>query len=441
VHEALTVEWRGKSAHFEVIEMPVGDLYYNPATHRIRAQRSYDPVRDKALDADPWSGESQEYLESLLKALPADPLKTDPDFTALAESLKEYGQNEPGLITRDGILVNGNTRRAALKQEFGPTRTMRVAVLPESCTWADIADVEISLQMRKEHRRDYSYINHLLALDEMAAQGTALPAIATAFRTTVAACKRDQWVLGVIRSMVKRAEPSGWALPLVAFEDQTEKLRELHRKYVKESVGNPDKAELMLETRLAAIALDFSKTDVRLIESDFIDRYLAKALPEGLAADASAAAVKIPGLARSVKGPSDKVASARSMTDALLQAKAVRSAKVPAGSHEGARAERTLVTFKEAFEESLGFAGKDARVRKRKQAAPARLVDASQALDQCLTELVLSRASRSLDEEAFDEAAATFRQSLGKLAAEVKRTVAEPGDATAWLVGLLEERP
>ncbi|MFG1805433.1 transcriptional regulator [Streptomyces sp. NPDC049040] len=438
--ETLTIEWRGKPGHFDVIEMQVGDLYYNPATHRIRAQRSHDVGRDRLLDTEPWSDKSQEYLDLLLKALPSDPSRPDPEFLNLAESLRDYGQNDPGLITRDGVLVNGNTRRAALLQEFGPTRAMRVAVLPQSCDWSDIAAVELSLQLRKDHRRDYSYINRLLAIDEMAAQGTSLSAIATAFRSTVEACRRDQWVLSVIRTMIKRSEASGKALPLIAFEDHTEKLRELHRKYAKEAASNPDKAELMLESRLSAIALGFSKTDVRLIESDFQDRYLAKALPEGLQPKApTAGEVKIPGLARSVKGPSDRLASARAMTDALLQARALSSADVSLSSRDGVRAQNTLATYKDAFEESLEFAGKDARVRKRKQAAPARLADACQDIDQCVTDLVMSRSSRSLDEDAFDDAVAKLRKSLGKLAVEVKRTIPEPGDETSWLFGLLKE--
>src|SRR5437868_7667796 len=83
VLETVTVEWRGKSLHVEVIDMPVASLYYNPKTHRIRAQRTLDPVRDRELDQNPWSQGSQEYLDYLLKALPADPTKPDPEFQVL----------------------------------------------------------------------------------------------------------------------------------------------------------------------------------------------------------------------------------------------------------------------------------------------------------------------------------------------------------------------
>ncbi len=51
--ETTTVEWRGKQLSIPVITMPVRLLSYNPATHRVRVQRTLDPVRDKALDSAP----------------------------------------------------------------------------------------------------------------------------------------------------------------------------------------------------------------------------------------------------------------------------------------------------------------------------------------------------------------------------------------------------
>src|SRR5690606_24231814 len=65
--ETVTVDWNGQQAHVEVIDLPLSSLYYNPSTHRIRAQRSHDPVRDESLEKDPWSAESQDYLQFLLK--------------------------------------------------------------------------------------------------------------------------------------------------------------------------------------------------------------------------------------------------------------------------------------------------------------------------------------------------------------------------------------
>ena len=45
----VTVEWRGEQKHLSVISMPVDLLYLNPDTHRIRAQRTLDGDRARAV--------------------------------------------------------------------------------------------------------------------------------------------------------------------------------------------------------------------------------------------------------------------------------------------------------------------------------------------------------------------------------------------------------
>jgi len=442
VKETLTVEWRDpkQPLHVEVIDMPVARLFYNPGSHRIRAQRSHDPVRDRALNVDVWSDESQEYLEFLLKALPSDPAKPDPAFVELLESLREFHQTDPGLITRDGILVNGNTRRAALKK-LGAT-SIRVGVLPASCTWADIHAVELSLQLRKDHRRDYSYINNLLALEEQLATKHDLSAIAKEFRTTVPACERDLWILGQLHDLIARSRDGDFQLRLLDFEDAKEKLFELYRRYRKEHDKNKEDADALKEYRLAAITLNFAKTDVRHIEPDFQTRYLDRILPESLkmaAVPASPAAVAIPGLNRSVQASGSKVAGARALTDLLLKAKAVQAVGDHAPAGRLAEASKTISEAEEAFEEAIEFAGKDARIRKKRQAAPDRVLDACKDLEQCITDLVMARGSNSLDEEAYDEAVQQLRATLSKLAGESARSIKAPGDGVSWLIDAVAE--
>ncbi|GFH36330.1 transcriptional regulator [Streptomyces pacificus] len=432
--ETFTVEWRGGPEHLEVIQVPVGSLYYNPATHRIRAQAGHDPKQAEALADDPWSSDSQAYLDRLLQVLPADPARTDPEFDELMASLKEYGQTDPGLITHEGILVNGNTRRAALMQLFGPNHAMRVAVLPPSCDWQDIAAIELSLQLRKEHRRDYSYINRLLAVQELVDQGTPLAVIAATFRTTAERCRQDQWVLARIESLIERSKTADEQLSLVAFEDQAEKFRELHRAYAKQYAVNPEKAELLLENRLAAMLLGFAKTDVRFIDHDFRDRYLSKTLPDSEAPAEASAGVAIPGLGRAVKGPSASLGAAKALTDAVLHARAVSRPGSAAPPEAAAEAEKEVVRLRVAMDQAISDAGRDARIKKRKQAAPARLADAGRDIEQCVTDLVMSRAQRSLDEESFDDAVTDLRQKLEKLAIETRRTVQHPGDGVTWLL-------
>jgi ParB-like chromosome segregation protein Spo0J len=434
VPETLTVEFRGQPRHVEVIDMPVSDLYYNPGTHRIRAQRSHDPEQDRALQEDPWGEKSQGYLHALLMALPSDPDKQDPRFHDLMESLREHKQHEPGLITRDGVLVNGNTRRAALKT-LGVT-SIRVGVLPASTTWADIHAVELSLQLRPDRRREYSYINHLLALDEQLSFGRHISEVAKEFHTTSPACERDIWILNQLRDLVSRSEHGGRRLRLMDFEEAKEKLFELYRAYTKEHAKNKEQADLLKEARLVAIALDFSKTDVRFIGPKFHTQYLDQRLPESVkkATVAQApATVAIPGLNRTVQASGTGLATARALTDYVLKAKA---AKIGHGAHaspEAVEAVKTVDELKDVFEEAVVFAGKDVRLRKKRQAAPDRVTDACKSLEQCITDLVMARGNGSLDEGAFDDALLSLRTVLRRLGVEASKSIPLPDEGLAWL--------
>ncbi|MGW0892857.1 transcriptional regulator [Saccharopolyspora sp. NPDC002578] len=436
VRETVTVDWNQQPLHVEVLELPLGDLYFNPATHRIRAQRSHDPQRNQALDDDPFSESSQEYLKFLLQAEPANPGVRDPAFDNLKESLREFGQNDAGLITHHGIVVNGNTRAAALR-EIG-AQSMRVGILPESFTWADINAVELSLQLRPDERREYSYINRLLAMEEQAALGRTPETIAKEFRIRVNTLQQERWILGVIRELIERSKTEhGASLELIDFEDHQEKLKELHRAHAKLASSDPDRAEVFKETRLASIMLGFAKTDVRHIEDGgFPDTYLQEALPPGMnLRDSAEDSVSIPGLGMAIPGASAAVSSARALSDRVLQVKATaKAASAAVGEDEKKDAQAAFDQLKASFDNAIDKAGRDMRVRKRKQLAPARLVDACADIDQCVVDLVQARAARALDEEAFDDAVVKLRDSLRKLAQQAGRGISDPGDGVVWLL-------
>jgi hypothetical protein len=437
--ETVRVDWNGQSANVEVIDLPLDGLYLNPGTHRIRAQRSHNADSDEALDKDPWSRESQEYLTFLLQASPTDPNLRDPDFDKLMESLKQFGQNDPGLVTHQGVLVNGNTRAVALRKLSEPT--MRVGVLPESFTWADINAVELALQLRMDHRRDYTYINRLLAMEEQASLGRTPEQIAKDFRIQVKTYHQERWILSTIKELIDRSKSGGGVgLRLVDWEGAQERLKELHRLYVKLETTDQEQAEVLKEWRLAAILLDFSKTDVRHIDPDFLkEDYLAQTLPAPLKPEPSGAgsedAVSIPGLGLTVPGASSAVSEARALNDQILRAAAaVRSTGTGLADSDKEKKQAVLDDAKKAFDEAIEFAGRSARLRRRKQLAPARLAEASASIDQCVMDLVQARTSRSLDEEAFDEAVLKLRASMRKLAQQAGRGLPTPGDGVAWLL-------
>ncbi|MFE2315503.1 transcriptional regulator [Streptomyces sp. NPDC059441] len=436
----VTVEFRGEQKHLHVISMPVDMLYFNPATHRIRAQLTLDPKRKRILEDEPWGEEAQSYLHDLLRCNPSNPNQTDPDYTALQEELED-GQREPGIITPDGILVDGNTRCAALRDLGEPH--IRVGILPEDTSYLDINSVELSLQLRRDKRRPYTYINRLIAIEDELGGGRREEDVARDFNIKTSTLHQDRWVYQLINEAIDRSKTAGdAALRLVDFEEQQEKLRELYRDFTKLAKTDPDAAEQLKESRLAMVVLNYPKTTVRLAESDFHTRYLDERLPEELRPAAQeSSAVAIPGLPGvEVQDGTAAVKTTRALTDVLLQARAASQASGRLDDASIAAADKIVKSARKTFDVAVKLAGQNAELKKRQIAVPERLTDAADHVEQCAKEFADAKAKRALDEDAFDDALITLRASLARLAKLAGRTFSSPGDGVAWLLDATREK-
>jgi hypothetical protein len=435
----VTVDWRGEQRHLYVISMPVDMLYYNPYTHRIRAQRTFDPERNRILEEDPWSDEAQAYLADLLRRRPSNPNHTDPDYLALVRELEEFGQREPGIISPDGIIVDGNTRCVALRKLGIPN--MRVGVLPSDTTLQDITSVELALQLRRDRRREYSYINRLIAIEEQLANGRSEEAVARDFNIRVKTLRQDRWVYALIREAIERSRTeNGAQLRLVDFEEHQEKLRELQRDYAKKAATDPEAAERLKEARLAMVILNLPKTSLRYAEEDFHSRYLDERLPDELRDidQEDVGSVAIPGLP-GVSVPDTKAwaKAEKALTDKLLQAYATINRDPSAADAESASA--LITKARDSFDLAVRLAGQNAQLRKRQVAVQERLSEAAEFIKQCATEYAEAKAKRALDEEAFDEALIQLRESLARLARQASRSAHEPGEGVKWLLETTRE--
>jgi hypothetical protein len=162
-HEVVRVPWSGgEPRHCKVITISADEVLLNPHSHRLRAQLQDDPE---------WSELSKEPLgEAAQRALARHirDSRTEDSFAALKESLLREGQTHPGVMTHKGVLVNANTRSVAIREFEDPARRfLRVAVLPEAAQPAQLALLELHLQMQKELKEDYSLTNELLFVEEM----------------------------------------------------------------------------------------------------------------------------------------------------------------------------------------------------------------------------------------------------------------------------------
>ncbi|MGA5305395.1 transcriptional regulator [Nucisporomicrobium flavum] len=441
----VSVEWRGEQKHLYVISMPVDMLYLNPDTHRIRAQRTLDPAQNEILESEPWSAPAQEYLQQLLTRNPSNPAQADPDYLTLCDELDVFGQREPGIISPDGIVVDGNTRCVALR-ELGKA-DIRVGVLPGDTSRRDINNVELNLQLRRDKRREYSYINRLIAIEEELGRGRREEDVARDFNIKTPTLQKDRWVFQMIKDAIERSATDGGAqLRLIDFEDHQEKLREIYRDYSKLAAINPEAAERLKESRLAMVILNYAKTTLRLVEEDFHKRYLDEILTPDLhkAVDDeqlnAPEATQIPGLPGVVVPPaSEDEKDARAYTDALLKAKAATQSREKLDPEVVSKAEKILSSARDATDRAAKLAGQNAQLLQKQTAVPERLTDAADDVRQCAVEFAQAKAKQALDEDAFDDALLTLRESLVRLARQAGRTFDSPGDGVAWLLQATKE--
>lgn len=431
----LTIEWRGQQLVIPVISMPLSVLKYNPDTHRIRAQRTLDVERDKHLSDEPYGDEGQNYLHYLLMGAPTDPTAADPDFLTLKEDLQQYGQTDPGIITLAGVLINGNTRAAALR-DLGEDN-IRVGVLPQDAAAEDTEAVERELQLRREHKRDYSFMNNLLAIDERRERGAAPEKILSEFRIRQKTLDMNTWILGAIKEVIERSkvdlsDGEESRLRLIDFERHQGKLEELYRAYTELKKKDPDEAEALREQRLLAIALDRSKTDVRLIGAGFAKEYMPELVPDSAPKSADRT---IPGTSIKAPQPVPEVASLKTLTDNILKARVIEAAGTTAPADMLSEASQALAEVRDKLTNGIVKADVKAKQRKRKTAAVERLSDANEDLELTLEAIAQARQSQNFDPDDLDEALLRIRENLRKLARDASRGVDETsmGDGLCWL--------
>jgi len=155
---------KGQPKHLQVYRVPIKYLIYNIRNGRF-ASELLAKESELKRKLDPGTPEDAKIIQKLLLEL--SPNETD----ALKADLRQNGQLDPGVITKDGAVINANRRMAILSALYEETHDpkfeyLRVARLPKDVDEKDIWRMEAGLQFAKEFRLDYSPINELLKLKE-----------------------------------------------------------------------------------------------------------------------------------------------------------------------------------------------------------------------------------------------------------------------------------
>lgn len=149
--------FRDQPTSLPVVRLPLHVPVYRMENFRTFSDQAEHIAHD-GLAADYFKkGQEKESVQQVQHEILAKlAAKGTSSVVPIIDVLKKEGQRERILITRAGVVVNGNRRLAAMR-ELG-LDFVNCAVLPEDAQPEDILAIEATLQARPETRLDYDWI-------------------------------------------------------------------------------------------------------------------------------------------------------------------------------------------------------------------------------------------------------------------------------------------
>jgi len=169
----------------KVYDLPRHLLRLNPENGRFKAE--LDIIRDerksagKPLELDPDDDDDVKTIRDMIKGIHPKNAERENAFKKLYDNIYEVsqktgtnGQEVPGLITSDGILVNGNRRDTVMEELTETTKkkkgeplkynSIRVGILDKGVSTYDLWKNEAKEQISQESREEYDYVNSALEI-------------------------------------------------------------------------------------------------------------------------------------------------------------------------------------------------------------------------------------------------------------------------------------
>jgi len=155
----------GKIEHFQGYRLPRELIFYNVQNGRYAATYPQLLKKNGGRELDSSNKNDRKAIMNHLLSLYPD--KNDRTIA----SLKKNGQENLGIITQDGILIDGNRRLACITECHESTKDpkfdfIEVARLDRIITDSDRYDCELSISMGMDSKVDYGPIDKLIKLDK-----------------------------------------------------------------------------------------------------------------------------------------------------------------------------------------------------------------------------------------------------------------------------------
>ena len=137
--------------------------FYNIKNGRFAVEYA-ELVKKVGRELDPSDAGDAAKIQNLLAGL--DPNQHE----ILQNDIVKNGQRDPGIITHDGSVINGNRRKSVLDELASKGQSkfgyVEVGILPSNVTAKDLWMIEAGIQMGRKVQLDYGPLNELLKFKE-----------------------------------------------------------------------------------------------------------------------------------------------------------------------------------------------------------------------------------------------------------------------------------
>lgn len=236
----ITITYRGERKRFNAYSVPLEILTYNPYNGRIGAEvKSYER-QNHVLD--PNNPDDVAIIEEFLWNSKVDANK------ATLNSLLRNHQEKFGIVTADGMIIDGNRRACLLNRLFHDqklplserehTQYFLCIVLPEDATKKEILKLETTYQMGEDAKVDYGPIEKYLKAKDLLNEGFSEQEIAEFMGTTKSQVASFLRVMKIMDEYLDFYGYTGIYTMLGDHEDSFIKLESALKGYVGGSVSS-----------------------------------------------------------------------------------------------------------------------------------------------------------------------------------------------------------
>ncbi|MDB5257656.1 MAG: hypothetical protein JWM14_2351 [Chitinophagaceae bacterium] len=208
----VDIPWEDALSPMAVYKIPLEYLVYNKYNGRILSRTKSLETEGRGINAE--SEEGRKLLEKLLFESNLGRNKQT------LESITKMGQEKVGIITRDGIIIDGN-RRAMLLSKAGASyfKTVVLNVTLEENP-LEIEKLETTYQMGEDEKLSYNPIEKYLKVKGLSERGVSVEKIATWMGETIGTVKEYLDVMKIMDDYLDYLGYNGIYTQLDGREDQ-----------------------------------------------------------------------------------------------------------------------------------------------------------------------------------------------------------------------------